>query len=156
VNRLAGKGARVRRLVVVSRSAGLRGALPSERDRGAGTILVLAVMAVIWLLATTLMIAGGVRATRHRAHSAADSAALGAAERANSGSPDACRIAAAIARDMGALLTVCRLRETGRGGGSELGWIVDVSVSTTFRGPPPIGTLRIPAQARAAPTRDGL
>ena len=121
-------------------------------DRGAGTILVLAIMGVIWLLAVTLMVVGALRTTRQRAHSAADSAALGAATRANAGSPNGCRIAATIAQHMHSQLTGCRLHDSGPTSAPASGWIAEVSVVTAFHGPPPIGMIRIPAQSRAGPS----
>jgi secretion/DNA translocation related TadE-like protein len=137
-------------------------------DRGSGTVWVVGLMAVIWLVAVTTMVAGGVRAARHRAHAAADGAALAAAAHASQGPAAACRIAAAVAAGTGARLTGCVLRAQGDGagpggmgpGGMGFGGIggggdqlADVSVVVAYRGPVWLGTLRIPARARAAPTR---
>jgi secretion/DNA translocation related TadE-like protein len=136
-----------------------------ERDRGSGTILVVSLMGVIWLVGSTLMTAGGVRAARHRAHAAADMAALAAAERAVQGEPDACRFAAKVALDMGARLSRCTLtghapsvaagpsggKGSGMGSGMGEGQIADVSVTLVLRSLGLIGTLRISARARAGP-----
>jgi hypothetical protein len=127
-------------------------------------------MAVIWLVAVTTMVAGGVRAARHRAHAAADGAALAAASHAAEGSVIACRIAAAVAAGTGARLTGCVLRAPsadgtdggggrwgGGGGDGEIGVAVgqvvaEVSVVVIYRGPGWLGgALRIPARASAAP-----
>jgi hypothetical protein len=126
-------------------------------------------MAVIWLVAVTTMVAGGVRAARHRAHAAADSAALAAASHAAEGSAVACRIAAAVAAGTGARLTGCVLRAPsaegtdggggrwgGGGGGGEIGaavgQVAEVSAVVIYRGPGWLGgALRIPARASAAP-----
>jgi hypothetical protein len=141
-------------------------------------------MAVIWLVATTTMVAGGVRAARHRAHAAADGAALAAAARAAEGSAVACRIAAAVATGTGARLTACTLQAyqgrsrregaarvgprddavqdaiardgTARDGTArDGGQMADVSVVVTYRGVAWLGSLRIPARARAAPATLG-
>lgn len=114
-------------------------------------------MGVIWLVAVTLMTAGGVRAARHRAHSAADMAALAAAERALEGVPTACRSAAEIAHHMGARLTRCVLSDSSSTGGSPPtsapgnGQIADVTVVATLRGVKLIGVLQVSAAARAGP-----
>jgi secretion/DNA translocation related TadE-like protein len=79
-------------------------------DEGSGTIWVMGLMAVIWLVAITTMVAGGVRAARHRAHASADGAALAAAAHAAEGPAVACRIAAAVATGTGARLTGCVLK----------------------------------------------
>jgi secretion/DNA translocation related TadE-like protein len=137
-------------------------------------------MAVIWLTAMTTMVAGGVRAARHRAHAAADGAALAAASRAAEGVAVACRIAATVATGTGARLTACTLEagpgQTGTGGtgtgrtgtgrtgedgtgGRRIvpdgGQIADVSVIVIYRGPGWLGAVRIPARARAAPVMPG-
>ena len=153
--------AAVRRLVLgvgLGRIGGLYCRLRAARgrgaDRGSGTILVVSLMGVIWLVAVTLMTAGGVRAARHRAHAAADMAALAAAERALGGQPDACRSAAKVARDMGVQLTRCVLSDGPSTSGTEVRQIADVSVTMTLRRLSLVGILRIPARARAGPVAD--
>ncbi|MGI8334985.1 Rv3654c family TadE-like protein [Actinomadura scrupuli] len=180
-------------------------------DEGSGTIWVVGLMALIWLVAITTMVAGGVRAARHRAHAAADGAALAAAAHAAEGPAVACRIAATVAAGTGARLTGCVVRVVPGAGSNRLvqdgyrrrglsqhgtgpdglepgarggyrrrglgqhgtgpgaqggpgplglqrngpryggGWLADVSVVATYRGPAWPVTLRIPARARAAP-----
>jgi secretion/DNA translocation related TadE-like protein len=132
-------------------------------DQGSGTVWMVALMAVIWLAAIGTMVAGGVRAARHRAHAAADGAALAAAARAAEGPAVACRIAAVVATGTGARVTRCTLgigggldgtgwsEGVGRSKGAGSGQTADVSVVVIYRGPAWLGTLRIPARASAGP-----
>lgn len=125
--------------------------------RGSAAIWLLGLMSVIWAVAGTVMVAGGVRAARHRAHAAADDAALAAAWHAVEGSEAACGLASRVARASDAVLTSCRLvgEDDPAGGGlgaaGLFGPVAEVSVEVTFRGPASIGTLRVPAHARAGP-----
>ncbi|MCW2940492.1 MAG: helicase [Actinomycetia bacterium] len=121
-----------------------------RRDRGSGTVLVLAVMGVVWMVAYACMVAGGVRVARQRAHAAADQAALAAAAYGLEGPSAACARATAIAHGMGAVLSGCALvPDPAAVAGS--GQIADVTVTTAYPGPAWVGTLRIPARARAGP-----
>jgi secretion/DNA translocation related TadE-like protein len=98
-------------------------------------------MAVVWLMAAVAMAAGGVRAARHRAHTAADLAALAAASRAAAGSVPACRTAAVVAAGSDGRLAECTVHDR----------IADVTVVATVHGPGPIRAMRLRARARAGP-----
>lgn len=87
-----------------------RRAGPGRRERGSGTVL--AVAAVLVLLAATvgaLAVVGAVLAA-HRASSAADLAALAAAEELVRGEPagQACAVGAAVAARNGGTMFGCR------------------------------------------------
>ena len=87
------------------RSAGAR---PHEQggERGSGTLLMVGVMAVVGVVATMAMVAAVYLVAGHRAHGAADLAALsGAAAYAEGRSP--CPTAARLARANGARLARC-------------------------------------------------
>lgn len=120
-------------------------AAPPCADRGSGTVWTLAFIAMVWLTATVVMTAGGVRAARHQAHTAADLAALAAAAHAAGGPGTACRWAAAIAAGSGGRLSGCAVR----------GRVVDVLVVVTVPGPKPLGPIRLVARARAGPAGAG-
>jgi secretion/DNA translocation related TadE-like protein len=111
-----------------------------RHDRGSGTVWVIALMAVIWLAAMVAMSAGGVRAVRHRAHAAADLAALAAASHAMDGPVRACDLAANIARATRARLIGCVLRARIA--------TVKVAVASRILG---LGSVQIVAAARAGP-----
>jgi secretion/DNA translocation related TadE-like protein len=98
-------------------------------------------MSVIWLAAVLATTAGGVRAARHRAHAAADLAALAASSHAAAGPAAACRWAAMVAAGSSGRLSACGLR----------GHVVDVTVTVAVRGPAPLGRMRVIARARAGP-----
>jgi secretion/DNA translocation related TadE-like protein len=110
------------------------------RERGSGTIWVLALSAVI-LLAAFAGGAWGLAATaRHRAEAAADLAALAAASESLWGQERACATAAQIAAENGASLGRCRM----------VGDIADIRVTR------PLGIRGLPhwiavAEARAGP-----
>ena len=78
-------------------------------ERGLGTILVLAVVTLLLAVLGGVLALGQTLIARHRAASAADLAALAAADRALEGSAVACAAAAAIAAEHAAVLTTCRL-----------------------------------------------
>jgi secretion/DNA translocation related TadE-like protein len=93
-------------------------------ERGAGTVLVLAVMAAALALTSLTGLLGQVIVARHRAQAAADLAALAGAAAAVSGksvpnpfsaSPadDGCRTAGAIASVNGAEIGSCVVSEEG-------------------------------------------
>lgn len=120
---------------------------PDVSDRGSGTVWTLACMAMTWLMAVTVMMAGGARAARHRAHAAADLAALAAASHAGAGQGPACRRAAAVAAGSGGRLSGCVV--TGR--------IADVTVVMAVRVPAvSTAALRTTARARAGPADPGV
>ena len=114
---------------------------PSLRhDRGSGTVWVIALMALVWLMAVVVMSVGGVRAARHRAHAAADLAALAAAAHAMDGPAKACGLAVTVARAARGRLTACVLRERVAG--------VKVVVASRVPG---FGSFYVTAVARAGP-----
>lgn len=118
------------------------GALRSRRgtDQGAGTVLVLGVVAVlVTVLFGALAVLSAVEAG-HRAASAADLAALAGAASLAAESPTerACDRAAAVAAANGAVLVDCVVR------GEEV-WLA-TTVSPAFRGLP-----AATARARAGP-----
>lgn len=110
-------------------------------ERGSGSVWVLAFAALIWIVAVTFSWAGGARAARHRAYTAADMAALSAASHAAEGQPVACGSAARIATDSGARLSRCVVHGT----------IADVTVAVPLRAPAGLDGLRVLARARAGP-----
>jgi secretion/DNA translocation related TadE-like protein len=111
------------------------------RDRGSGTLWVVAFMALLWCVGVLAVTVGSVRAARHRAEVAADLAALGAAARVADGRGAVCRVAAEVAADAGARLSGCSVR----------GRIVDVTVELGLRVPFHPGELRVASRARAGP-----
>ncbi|MCL2090707.1 MAG: flp pilus-assembly TadE/G-like family protein [Micrococcales bacterium] len=108
-------------------------------DRGSGTVLVLGLVAVALVLATTLVGLGQVVAGRARAQTAADLAALAAATRLQTTADigDACDLAGQVAARNGADLAGCA---------HEGGGVVQVTVAV----PTPSGPTR--TSARAGPS----
>ncbi len=78
-------------------------------DLGSAGILVLALSGVLALVGALAGTVGAVAVARHRAASAADLAALAAADRALDGRASACRAADRAARAVDARLTGCWL-----------------------------------------------
>lgn len=78
-------------------------------DRGSATVLVLAMAGLVVLVGLLLAGLGAVAVTRHRAASAADLAALAAADVALQGPDAACAAAARVAERGATVLTACRL-----------------------------------------------
>lgn len=113
-------------------------------DRGSGTVWMVALIGAVWAVATMAMMVGGARVARHRAHAAADLAALAAAAHVAEGDVRACGLAAQIARDSGGRLRRCTFR----------GRIVDVVVSSRVGGSARTGRLVATARARAGPVDD--
>ncbi|QXJ23159.1 flp pilus-assembly TadE/G-like family protein [Actinomadura graeca] len=112
-----------------------------ERDRGSGTLWVVAFTSIIWLGGVTAMAVGGVRTARHRGDAAADLAALAGAARVSNGAGAACASARSIAAESGARVTRCAVE----------GPVVDVSVTMTARVPLGIDALCVVSRARAGP-----
>ena len=112
-----------------------------QSDRGSGTIWMVALIGLIWSMATMAMAVGGVRAARHRAYAAADLAALAAASHFADGAGSACELAARIARGSGGRLRQCVFH----------GRISDVVVVSEIRSVPALGHLTATARARAGP-----
>jgi secretion/DNA translocation related TadE-like protein len=118
---------------------------PRGPDAGAGTVLVLGLVAVGVLLALALSLLGQAVAARHRASTAADLAALAAAQVANAppiraGSGDPCDVARRTAADNGAVLTSCAVDDRG---------VATVTVRTDIKSVADV--LRATARARAGP-----
>ncbi|GAA2074698.1 Rv3654c family TadE-like protein [Actinomadura alba] len=113
-------------------------------DRGSGTLWALTAMAVIWLAAVLAMTVGGVRAARHRAHTAADLAALAAASHAATGAAvgHACRRASEVAAASGGRVSACVVR----------GQVADVTVVVTIRVPVSSSRWRLVVRSRAGPS----
>ena len=112
-------------------------------DRGSGTVWMLALIGLIWSVATMAMAVGGVRAARHRAYAAADLAALAAASHFADGAASACRLADRIARGSGGRLRRCVFH----------GRVSEVMVVSEIRSVPAVGRLTTTARARAGPER---
>jgi secretion/DNA translocation related TadE-like protein len=113
-------------------------------DEGAGTVLVLGLVAVVTVLAAALALLGQAASARHRAEAAADLAALAAADvvlgRA-AGEP--CTRARRVATAGRARLTACQVLPDGS---------VRVETTTTPSGAAGVlGTARAVARAGSAP-----
>jgi secretion/DNA translocation related TadE-like protein len=93
-------------------------------DRGAATVLVLAVAVAVLAAGAVAAMAGAAVALRHRTAVAADAAAVAAAVRAAAGIAPACGAAARVARADGARLTSCTLQ----------GSVAEVVVETVVAG----------------------
>jgi secretion/DNA translocation related TadE-like protein len=107
-------------------------------DEGSGTVLALALVAVLTSLVLACAGLGAAVVARHRADSAADLGALAAADRSLGRSPgDPCTAAARVVRAGGAQLTACRVASD-----------ASVSVSVQVPLPRPWSRLGV-AQARA-------
>ncbi|MFI0354414.1 Rv3654c family TadE-like protein [Actinomadura sp. 9N407] len=110
-------------------------------DRGAGTVWVVAFMALIWAVGVAAMVVGAARVARHRADAAADLAALAAAARAVEGTEVACRVAAKAVAGSGGYLSGCSVRHG----------IADVRVTVPLRVPYEASGLEVVSRARAGP-----
>ena len=77
------------------------------RDRGSATIWVFGLVLLLWTVTGAVLLVGEAVVARHRVDSAADLAALAAAERALAGGRPACVAAAQVAREAGAVLVRC-------------------------------------------------
>ncbi|HEU4338188.1 MAG TPA: Rv3654c family TadE-like protein [Nocardioides sp.] len=111
-------------------------------DRGAATVLVVAMAGVLMFVMTGLAAAGGLVTAQRRAQAAADLAALAGASALTtvSGPTDACAAAAGVAGANSAVLDSC----------APDGWSVRVVVSVP--GPEvPWREVRVSAEARAGP-----
>jgi secretion/DNA translocation related TadE-like protein len=108
-------------------------------DRGSGAIWLLAVSLVVVLAGAVISVRGLAALARHRAESAADLAALGAATHAVQGTTDVCGVARSVAASNAARLTSCALS----------GAVVTVTVRCPLsRG---LGHWQAQARARAGP-----
>lgn len=79
------------------------------RERGAATVLVVALASVVMVVGVALAGATGLVVAHRRAQAAADLAALGAAEWLRRG-PEPCGVAAEVAERNGARLRACVVR----------------------------------------------
>lgn len=78
------------------------------RDRGAGSVLAVGVCAVMVVGALVVGALGQAVVARHAVSSAADLAALAAADRLAAGHVDGCAVAARVVTAHGSRLTGCR------------------------------------------------
>jgi secretion/DNA translocation related TadE-like protein len=78
-----------------------------ERERGAATVFVLAIIGVVLAAGVIAAMAAAAVLTRHRAAVAADAAALAAASTVVAGASSACGTAARVAGENGARLASC-------------------------------------------------
>ena len=105
-------------------------------ERGAATVLVVAMAGVLMFVMSGLAAAGGLVTAQRRAQAAADLAALAAASHLD----DACGRAREVAAANAAVLQACRLAGD------------DVIVEGSVAGPRgPWRDVRVPAEARAGP-----
>jgi secretion/DNA translocation related TadE-like protein len=112
-------------------------------ERGSATIDALTLLVVLSTVAMGALTVGAMVVAKHRAGAAADLAALAAAA-ATLGEPDACAVAADVARRNGAVLTQC----------ARHGRAVDVVVQVA--GPTLLGFHpQLTGRARAGPSRAG-
>ncbi|MGN0063892.1 MAG: Rv3654c family TadE-like protein [Nocardioides sp.] len=113
----------------------------SSDERGAATVLVVALAGLLCFVAVALAGAGGLVLAQREAQAAADLAALAGAVAANgTAGGDPCGQAHRVAVRNGARLTRC----------TEKAGTVDVDVEVDVRGPMrPLGA--VPAAARAGP-----
>ncbi|MEU1148025.1 Rv3654c family TadE-like protein [Streptomyces sp. NPDC005863] len=79
----------------------------ADRDRGAATVWVVVVMAVLGVVCGAVLAMSQVVVARHRAGGAADLAALAAADRWADGSARACEGAVRVAGAQGARVVRC-------------------------------------------------
>lgn len=98
-------------------------------------------MALLWIVGVVAMTLGSVRVARHKADTAADLAALGAAAKVMAGQETACQAAAEVVKGSGGRLAACAVR----------GRIAEVSVVMAVRAPFGTPALRIVSRARAGP-----
>lgn len=120
----------------------------ASRDRGASTVLALALVMVICTAGSVLLTLGQLAVARQRAATAADLAVLAGAARTLWGAGEACAMAADIATRHEAVMDECRV--------DGLDLVIDVSVAA----PPLVRALaraagesagRVRAKARAGP-----
>jgi secretion/DNA translocation related TadE-like protein len=116
-----------------------------ERERGSATVWVVALSGVLAAIGVAAVLVGSAVVARHRATTAADLAALAAAEQAVRGGDGPCAVAAAVARANGAGLTACAVEGSA---------VVDVAVDVAVR-LGPLGVRHAAARARAGPVAPG-
>ncbi len=109
-------------------------------ERGAATVWVVALLALVWMVAMAVVHAGAARVARHQAQSAADLSALAAAGVAYFGPTEACRRAEVVAEANSARIESCSVAD----GVAELMLSVHLEL-------PILGVREVPAMARAGP-----
>ncbi len=114
---------------------------PRSDERGSATVWVIALSGVLVVIGTAAVLVGAATVARHRATTAADLAALAAAEHAVRGDPGACAAAGEVAGANGARLAACTVGD---------GAVVEVAVAVPVR-LGPLGVSRAGARARAGP-----
>ncbi|MEU8173509.1 Rv3654c family TadE-like protein [Microbispora hainanensis] len=117
-----------------------RAAARFGRERGSATIWTIALMIAVWAVAMVVVQVGVARVARHRAQSAADLGALGAARVALAVPDEACHRAEAITAANGAALRSCSLS----------GGVAEVVVTMRFV-VPLLGSATATASASASP-----
>ncbi|MEV4454785.1 Rv3654c family TadE-like protein [Microbispora sp. NPDC049633] len=110
------------------------------RERGSATIWTIALMTAVWAVAMVVVQVGVARVARHRAQSAADLGALGAARVALATPDEACDRAEAITTVNGASLRSCALSDG----------VAEVTVTVRFA-VPLLGPATAAASAEAGP-----
>lgn len=110
-------------------------------DRGSGSVLVLALVAAVLLLASGAAGVAQVAVAASRAAAAADASALAAASSATAGEAP-CPRAGSVAESAGAHLSGCA---------ASAGGVVDVEVTVTPRGALALVVGVVSARARAGP-----
>ncbi|MEV8636727.1 Rv3654c family TadE-like protein [Streptosporangium sp. NPDC051023] len=113
----------------------------AEGDRGAATVWMVGFMALIFVVASAIVLAGTARVARHRARSAADLSALAAARLAFADPRRGCAEASLSAVGNGTRLMRCSINGYG---------IADVQVTVRLS-LPALGSRLITASARAGP-----
>ena len=120
----------------------------TARDAGSASVWTVALAAVVWVSAASTLLAGAGVIARHRAASAADLAALAAAQVAvrSRGSPTSaieapCNAAERIAAHNGAQVTGCAVS----------GQVVDVTVRVATPSLRYLGVASVSGRARAGP-----
>ena len=116
------------------------GAARFGRERGSATIWTIALMTAVWAVAMVVVQVGVARVARHRAQSAADLGALGAARVALAVPDEACHRAEVITVANGAALRSCSLS----------GGVAEVAVTVRFV-VPLLGSAMATASASAGP-----
>ncbi|TQS13383.1 flp pilus-assembly TadE/G-like family protein [Microbispora sp. SCL1-1] len=124
----------------MSRSQACRGPASFGRERGSATIWTIALMIFVWAAAMVVVQVGVARVARHRAQSAADLSALGAARVALAVPDEACHRAEAITVANGAVLRSCSLS----------GGVAEIVVTMRFV-VPLLGSATATASASAGP-----
>ena len=125
-----------------------RGTLRDPRDEGSATVLAACLITLLVMVAGVSGVIGGLVATRARAQSAADLAALAGADRALWSADEACAAASTLAQRNGARLIDCTVT------------LLDVEVTVEVALPPTVARLMsfvgtasgdVRAHARAGP-----